>query len=239
MDNKTPNQIFFSVFRAVDDKEASQKYLDGHMHVLEIYGIKQITSAKTDWMRNPNMYVIIAHSEDKSKVYAGSRIQIAGNEFPIPLEDAIGKMDPNIYGMVKENLRYGAGEFCGIWNSREVAGMGLGSVFLGRASIAFAGLLNIKKLFGLAAPATYRNSIRAGFEVITSLGNNGKFYYPKEDLIATAVIIDDAENLPTAVEEERNYVFNLRTNPVQIIREIHRFGEVDIHFDLRIPNQNN
>ncbi len=204
------------------------------MQVLQIYGITQITTARTDWMHNPNIYVILVESEDKQKAYAGSRIQIAGNGVPLPIEEAIGKMDKNIYSMVEEYTPLGAGEFCGLWNSREVAGMGIGSIFLGRTSVALASILNINKLFGLCAPTTYANSVKIGYETITSLGMEGQFYYPKEDLLATSLIIHDTVNLPKAFIEDRDYIFSLRENPHQVRREKYKLGEIDIEFDLRI-----
>lgn len=236
MDNQTPNKIIFRVFRAVDDTNSAKKYIEGHMHVLKIFGITQITSAKTDWINNPNMYVILVESEDGEKVYAGSRIQIADNKFPLPIEDAIGKMDPNIYRFIKENIPSGTGEFCGLWNSREVAGMGIGSIYLGRASIALANILKIKSLYGLCAPSTLKNSLRTGFEVLEQLGDKGKFYYPKEDLLATALIIKDTKNLPNAVSEEREYIQDLSNNPEQIKIEKNKFGEMLFHFNLKVNN---
>ena len=62
--------------------------------------------------------------------------------------------------------------------------------------LAYADLINLDTLFGLCAPATYRNSIRGGFRVISEIGINGKFYYPKEDLTATSILVDDIKNLP-------------------------------------------
>ncbi|MBY0424574.1 MAG: hypothetical protein K2Q22_02970 [Cytophagales bacterium] len=236
MDNSTPSKLFFSAFRAIDDEDACKRYLEGHMRVLQIYGITQITSAKTEWMYNPNMYVILVQSENKDKVYAGSRVQIAGNEFRLPIEDAIGKMDKNIFPLIQNSIPEGCGEVCGLWNSREVAGMGIGSIFLGRASISIANQLNVNKLFALCAPATLRNCLKLGFEVIHNLGLDGRFYYPKEDLLATALIISDTKNLPASTQEERDYILSLRNSPVQLRQESYKTGEIEIDFDLRIPN---
>ena len=234
MDNQTPLKLFFRVFRAIDDEQACQRFFAGHMEVLKIFGITQITTAKTDWMYNPNTYVILVESEDGQKSYGGSRIHIAGNEFPLPIEEAIGKMDNNIYRMVKDSVPFGAGEFCGLWNSREVAGMGIGTVFLGRASVAVASMLNVNKLFGLCAPTTYPNSIKIGYETIISLGMEGKFYYPKEDLLATSLIIHDVANLPTAFDEDREYINSLRNKPIQYRKEKYKLGDIEIQYDLTV-----
>jgi FtsP/CotA-like multicopper oxidase with cupredoxin domain len=79
--------------------------------------------------------------------------------------------------------------------------------------------------------------MRVGFEVATFLGNNGTFYYPKEDLIATAVIIKDTENLPTAEPDERTIIQDLRLNLFQHKHEQGPKGRtLDVVYDLAIPN---
>lgn len=107
------------------------------------------------------------------------------DEYPLPLEDAIGKLDPKIYQVVSEYNKEGTAELCGLWNSREVAGMGIGSTLLVRACLARAGLvlanqLQINSLFALCASYTLRMALGTGFEVEESVGDNGKFPYPKK-----------------------------------------------------------
>ena len=229
--------IRFSVFRAVDDLRICQKYIEGHIHVLKVYGITQITSAKIDWILNPNVYVVVAEAIDTGEVLAGARVQIADGEHVLPIEDAVGHKDPGVFPYI-ERLRNegGTGEFCGLWNSRKIAGYGVGSMFLGRASIAFAGKLGIKTLVGLCAPATKAKSFQTGFIQEVSLGDKGEFIYPKEDLIATALIIPDLANLSNAESEERQKILDLRNNPVQISVENTRRGDVKIEYNLEIPN---
>lgn len=208
--------IKIRVFRAIDDLESCQKYVEGHIKVLKVYGITMITSAKTDWFYDPNTYVIIAESGDGGKIYGGARIQIANNTFPLPIETAVQELDSSIHILVDElSHNGGTGELCGLWNSREVAGYGLGSIYLGRVGVAVAKFLNLSSLFALCAPATVKNCIRVGFKIETTLGNDGLFYYPKEDLLATAVLLNDVEELSSADPHERECIFDLRLHPLQ------------------------
>jgi hypothetical protein len=212
--------IKIRVFRAIDDIESCLKYVEGHIRVLKVYGITMITSAKTEWFYDPNTYVIIAESEDGEKVYGGARIQIANDTFPLPIETAVKEFDSSIHeliNMLSENG--GTGELCGLWNSREVAGYGLGSIYLGRVGVAIAKFLNLNTLFALCAPATVKNCMHVGFKVETSLGNEGLFYYPKEDLLATAVLLNDVVELSSADPFERECIFDLRLNPIQTKNE--------------------
>lgn len=150
------------------------------------------------------------------------------------MEHAIAKIDNSIYSYVDKIGDYNTAEFCGLFNSKEVAGYGIGSIFLGRIAIAISSQVGVKHLMGLCSPATLRNSLRVGFEILRDLGNNGKFYYPKEGLIATALIIRDIVNLPNATHDERERILDLRNNPVQSAVEKGPKGELEIIYDTKI-----
>ncbi len=204
----------------MDDIESCQKYVDGHSKVLRIYGIAMITSAKVKWFDDPDTYVILVESENGDKIFGGARIQVAKGQFPLPIEDALTNFDKNIHPFVKELIPEGTGELCGLWNSREVAGLGIGSIYLSRIGVAIARQLKLKTLFALCAPATVKNSNRVGYLVDERLGDNGTFYYPKEGLVATAVLLSDVQELSTADPDERTKIFELCENPIQQTTEL-------------------
>jgi hypothetical protein len=208
-------KLVIKAFKAVDDLDACQMYVEGHSKVLKIYGIAMITSAKAVWFSDPDTYVILVESENGDKIYGGARIQVAGGKYPLPIEDALTKFDPNIHGFVKAHAPEGTGELCGLWNSREVAGLGIGSIYLGRVGVALAMRLGLTTLYALCAPATVKNCLRVGFLVDERLGDKGTFFYPKEGLVATAVLLNDVQALSTAEFEERDKIFDLKETPVQ------------------------
>lgn len=226
--------IKIRVFKAIDNLESCQKYLEGHMRVLKVYGITMITSANIEWFLDPNTYVIIAESEDESKIYGGARIQIANGTLPLPIETAVSEIDSNVHDMIDKLSENGTGELCGLWNSREVAGYGLGSIYLGRVGVAISTFLDINTLFALCAPSTVKNCIKVGFQVETTLGNDGTFYYPKDDLIATAVLLKDVKELSTADTFERKCIMDLRNNPKQKKNEQGIKEPFTITYDLQI-----
>ncbi|TDQ06471.1 hypothetical protein [Pedobacter metabolipauper] len=226
--------VRFRAFKATEDEEACYKFIDGHRKVLEIYGITMITSAKHQWVTHDNTYVILVESLEDGRALGGARIQIADEELKLPIEDAIGKIDVNIYKQLEERKKLKTGELCGLWNSREIAGFGVGSIFLIRASVALAYTLGLASLFALCAPATVRGGKKTGFDVNIELGNNGQFYYPKLDLIATAVVIDNLRTLEKAEPDIRELVFDLINNPQQIRKETGPKGEIDVMYDLKI-----
>ncbi|TDE18172.1 hypothetical protein [Dyadobacter psychrotolerans] len=220
-------------YRAPDNVETSLRYADGHRKVLEAYGVKKVTSSSYDWLEDPNTYVIIVESEDGSRIFGGTRVQVRSPKLNMPMEGAIAKIDDTIYDYVNKIGDYNVAEFCGLFNSKEVAGYGIGSVYLGRTAMAISSMVGIKYLMGLCSPITLVISQRIGFEVLTDLGNNGTFYYPKEGLIATSLIARDLINLPLATPEEQEKIFSLRENPQQTVTENGRRGELTIIYDIK------
>lgn len=234
--NRDKPEVRLRAFRAIDDPETCYKFADGHMKVLTNFGIENITSSKNAWMSNPAAFVVIVESLNQEKVYGGARIHVAGGTQPLPIEDATGAMDPKIYDMVMQYGAQGTGEGCGLWNSREIAGYGIGSIFLSYAAIAITAQLGLNSLFALCAPYTVKLTENLGYRIATSLGNNGTFYYPKLDLLATSMIYTDLRELSTATEEDRKSILALRNNLSIVRTETLRRKEIVIHYELEIPN---
>lgn len=233
--------IRIRAFRATEDPESCLKFIHGHRRVLSIYGIENITTNTEDWMFNPSIFVVVVETLDGEKLYGGSRLQAADGIHPLPIEDATGKLDCRIYEVVKSYARFGTAEISGLWNSKEVAGLGVGSLFPTRAAIAIAPQVGITNILSLCSPTTVRFNEWMGSTILTSVGNNGTFYYPKLDLIATAVILKDVDNLLDAHPREREKVMFLRNNPSCIIQEKSPFKNVyiNVHYNLKILSANN
>lgn len=239
INNKTGNPIVrLRAFRAIDDPVSCKLFLEGHEHVLTSIGVTKVTSSKDEWTRNPAAFVLIVESLDRSKVYGGARIHVSGGTEPLPIEQATGLMDDSVFDLVWQYAQRGTGEGCGLWNSREISGYGIGSIFLTRAAIAIAPQIGIESLFALCAPYTVKLTESVGYQLETSIGNNGTFYYPKLDLVATTMILKDLETLSTASEENRNAIMELRQNQNCVRVEVLRNKEIEIHYDIKIPNMN-
>ncbi|MDO6437521.1 hypothetical protein Q4534_08895 [Cyclobacterium sp. 1_MG-2023] len=227
------------IVRAIDDVEATEKYIFGHHKVLESYGITKVTSADRSWALNPHVYLILFESMDDQRVLGGGRIQLRTEYFPLPFELAIKDIDPKIEDYLSSFKDLEVAEYCGLWNSREVAGYGIGSIYLVRVGIAILPQLNLKKLFGLSSPVTLSISKSVGYEIITGLGDKGSFYYPKEGLIATALEINDINELSKAQEAERDYIFELRNKINFNTVESGPKGEMELQFELQVPKPSN
>lgn len=228
--------VKIKAFRADQDREECIRYVEGHHKVLEAYGVTKVTSADLSWMEEPYTYIVLVEAQETGEVLGGGRIQLAGGKIPLPIETAIDKMDTRIYDIVKEKAKNGTAEYCGLWNSKKIAGYGIGSVVLMRVGIAILDKLNIGSLFGFCSPATLKNCLKVGYQIIKSIGINGTFYYPKEDLLATALLISDPITLQYAQPDERNKIFNMRENPVQKTIEHGIKGEIEVEYNLEIKS---
>src|SRR5690554_893819 len=229
--------IQIRTFRAPDDYEACEKFIIGHKKLLEIFGITKITSNREDWVDDYDSIVILVEDKETKIVYGGARLQVVSGKYPLPIENALGKYDNRIYEMVhRDHLDGGICELCGLWNSREVAGMGIGSYILSRVGASISVQLPVKSIFVLCAPITVRMGKRVGAVVEDTLGNEGLFYYPKDDLIATAMRLRDINDLSNADSSEQEKILSLRKNPHQFIMERGPKGTFEVEYNLKIPN---
>lgn len=234
--NKEKPVVRLRAFRAIDDPATCALFLEGHTQVLTSIGVTNVTSSKHGWTTNPAAFVIIVESMDGERVYGGARVHIAGGTEPLPIEQATVEMDPKVTDLVWNYAQYGTGEICGLWNSREIAGYGIGSIFLTRAAVAISSQIGLTSLFALCAPYTVAMAESVGYHKITSIGNSGTFYYPKMDLLATAVLHDDINSLASADEENRNAILTLRESLNVVRSEILRKKSIEIHYHLAIPH---
>lgn len=223
-------------FRAIDDPTSCELFVEGHKRVLTSIGVEKVTSSNNEWVNNPAAFVMIVESLDKEHIYGGARIHVAGGSEPLPIEQATGALDSAIYDMVWEYAQKGTGEGCGLWNSREIAGYGIGSIFLTRVGVAMSTQIGLDSLFGLCAPYTVKMAQSVGYEIENGIGKNGTFYYPKLDLVATVLILRDLKNLSAADSENKKAIMSLRENLKGVCIEELRNKKIEIHYDIEIPN---
>lgn len=233
-------EIRIRAFRAIDDPESCQKFIEGHRHVLEHHGIIKVTSSNNEWANNPAVFVIVVETLDGQKLYGGARVHAANGITRLPIEDATGYLDDRIYDIVAQSAQNGTGELCGLWNSKEVAGLGIGSLFPSLAAVVISEQIGLSTMFSLCSPATVRFNQWIGSTILKRVGNEGTFYYPKLDLLATAVFLSDADTLLHAHPREREKMLLLRKNLRTTSMEKSPFKDISVlvHYDLEIPGVN-
>lgn len=219
-------------FRAIDNLRLCELFAEGHAKVLLDYGVTKVTSSSTAWFHNPSVYALIAENTQTGEIVGGVRIHVADGVHPLPIEEAISIVDMRVFDLIRQYIPNRTAELCGLWNAKSTAGYGMGSYFLMRAGISVTTQLNLATLFALCAPHTLRISVEKGFQIETSIGNEGTFIYPKLDLIATSIMIRDTENLSVALPEERELILELRENPIITRMERGPKGEMEITYNL-------
>ena len=235
--NKDNPEVRLRAYRAIDDPQTCELFVEGHTHVLTSIGVTKVTSSKHEWLSDPAVFVLVVESLDGKQVYGGARVHVSGGKEPLPIEQATGSLDSTIYDLVWNYAQNGGtGEICGLWNSREIAGFGIGSIFLTRAAVAISTQIGLNSLFALCAPYTVKMAEAVGYEIETSIGNAGTFYYPKLDLVATTMLLKDLNGLSKAEEEDREAIFKIRDNKNIIRVEELRRKQITIHYETEIPN---
>ncbi|AMR30119.1 hypothetical protein A0256_01140 [Mucilaginibacter sp. PAMC 26640] len=228
-------EVRIRAFRAIEEPETCELFIKGHTEVLTSIGVTKVTSSKNGWAQNPNAFVIIVESMDKRQVFGGGRLHVAGGTEALPIEQATGSLDQGIHELVANHARYGTGEICGLWNSQTLAGYGIGTPLLIRTLIAISSQLGIRSLFALCAPYTVKPVFNCGMRLIESIGNKGTFYYPKMDLIATAMILKDISDLSEADIDDHDLISKLRLAPNGVKLAESKKREISIDFKVQIP----
>lgn len=223
--------VIFRAFRATDDPDSCMKFIQGHRAVLESYGITMITSNNAQWSKHENTYVILAEAPDDHRALGGVRIQISDPDFALPIVHAVGQVDDKIHEVITRHTGKVIAEACGLWNAREIAGYGY-SFFILRSAIALAYQLKVASLFALAAPVTVEMCLNAGFIIERYLGKDGFFNYPKLDLVATAMVINDLDKMSYATDIDKKHIFDLMQHPIQVATVTGPRGDVTIDYRL-------
>ncbi len=228
--------IRIRAFRAPDDEATCEKFIAGHRHILEMYyGIIKISSDSTAWVKDPLCIVIVAEDTESGKVYGGARLQIAGGKHPLPLEVAIVKYDKTVTNVIrKSHEEGGTSEICGLWNSKEIAGMGIGSRILSMVAVGVGDQVNLKSIYALCAPGTLKITYRMGFDIVKVLGNEGTFFYPKDNFVATVMRLNDIYDLELASNDERERILFYRNNVNGRSVERGPKGSYEVVFDLKV-----
>lgn len=202
----------FRAFRAIDNPEMSMEFYLGHAQVLKDFGIDSLTSSQDEWMKNPDVYVVSAYTND-NMIVGGVKLHLYNETYPLPVQAAIDYLDPRIISEIGNLAAKGTGEACGLWIAKEMAGKNFGQ-YLTRSAIALTEQLGMSTLFGFSSPHTFTMFSALGYIPLKTVGDNGNFLYPNERYTSTVIIIPDIVSLEFATEENRN-----RTHALRLVKQ--------------------
>jgi hypothetical protein len=222
--------ISISACRAQENESLWRGYNEGHAQVLRDFGIDVLTSHGDIWLKNPSVFVIVARNQSE-EIIGGIKLHKVNEGFRLPVEEAIGYLNPEISQIIEANKIFGVGEICGLWISKNAGRQGL-AYYLTKVAMALCEPVEITKIYGISSPFTLNMFLQTGYNVMLNMGDQGNYEYPTKEFISTAVEIQDAINLPLALETHRNRVFSLRSQPVQRATEAQNGHFVEIQYNL-------
>lgn len=223
------------VYPADQFQERSHELVDGHRAVLAAYGIKELKTFKRDWIGNPEVQVIAALSVKTGKVLGGARMYRAHDPSDLPLYQAVNDQDPNLGEMLRPYIAEGAYEIGGLWNSLELAGMGVEALFLVQAAIAALPMLNARHLFALTSPVTRRMQSTIGFHIEEGVGNDGVFTYPTPRLRANLARFTFPDHVESAAPAVRALLEQLWQDPTGHVHSVNGpKGELQLAFEMNV-----
>ena len=207
------------VFRADQHLDCCHDLVDGHQAVLQAYGIKKLTTFNREWIGDPDVIVIAAVAKGigidgkTERVLGGARMHGVSNVEDMPLIKAIGNQDENLAHHMQAYADEGAYELGGMWNSIELAGMGVEATFLIQAAMATLTMVGGRHLFALTSPVTRRMQAPLAFFTEEGIGQDGYFTYPTEKLRATIARYTFPENIEAVQPQVRELLENIWQDP--------------------------
>ena len=223
------------VYPADRFEQRSHELVDGHRAVLAAYGIKELKTFSRDWIGNPEVLVIAALSTTSDKVLGGARLYRANTAEDLPLFQAVRDQDPHLAGFLAPFIAEGAYEIGGLWNSLELACMGVEALFLVQAAIAALPMLNARHLFALTSPVTRRMQGAIGFHIEEGVGDGGYFVYPTPRLRANLARFTFPDHVASAAEPVRNLLEELWQDPTGHVHTVSGpKGELKLAFEMNL-----
>lgn len=228
--NEIVGSFTFKAFFAVDDKEASLRFQNGHTQVLIDAGITNLTSNEPIWIHDPNVLVlsIYDHNDD---VVGGLRVQRFDGTHSLPIIDALEDQVPEINSVFQETLPNGTAEICGLWSAKKVFGKGLSPV-LCRCSVQMVSTLNLLDFYCLSAPYTEKMIKSMGCVVFHKNEQEWRFPYPTEKFMSAVLYCPDITTLDFADSTNKERIFSLMRDPIQEFIEPGPRGSLEIRFEL-------
>lgn len=226
--------VRISAFRAMDNPVMSKRFAEGHAAVLKNHGITKVTSMGNEWINDPNVYVMLITSLAGDKVYGGARIHCWADDHELPCQKVFRKHDDRTDEVFEALAAHGLGEFCALWTSVEISGLGLSAKDLVKVGWSLCGKLKLKNIVALLSPVTKRWMKELGLEHFTELAGNGEIPYPTDRFIATLTNYRHPEGRTIMGNEFLEDVLALERNP-HLKQEVSGIrGKTTVHYDLLI-----
>lgn len=234
-ESKPIDEVVLKILRASEDVDLCQAMVEGHKRVLHAYGIKNISSFNTDWIGREDVVLIVAMSADGNKVLGGTRLQSGLKPEDFPLYQAVGSMDEKLKPWLTSLIKDGTMELNGMWNSIELAGLGLGVEWMVQSAMASMSMLDLRNILALTSPVTRRMRDKMGWSIQDQFGDEGYFKYPNEKLKASIEHFVFPDDLPKSQKEVRMFLEELWADPTGYVMNVKGpKGKVSVRFNIAL-----
>ena len=225
--------FILSLHRASDDYLLCENFVKGHRQLLAVNDV-DLGPIDTSWFDSNDVYLLVVRRANAYEILGGAKLVVFDDNNNLPLLKLLNEDYPDLIGYLREYSKSGLVEISGLWNSRSVAGLGLGSEQLIRTSIAICGLLDIETVVTFCSPFVTRFAELYGFNPLSKFGENGSIPFPDNRWISTINILSDPLIMSKADPSERKIIFELREHPIQTRKFINRGKEIRIKFELEL-----
>jgi hypothetical protein len=223
-------KITIRAFRAPDDQDMCQRYVEEHSRVLTDLGVSQIVKYDESWRHDRDTIVFVALHPELGLV-SGIRLQRAKVNHPMPMEKALSKIEPSVSETLAPWMLSGNAELGALWNAHRYAGNGLPHLLIA-AAVATANQADLEAVVCLVAEYIAPYCSATGFRNIENLGNKGEFVYPLPNIRSYAMMVSDVRSLSGAEPGERRRALSLRMRPEQIRIEQPKRTILEVSYEL-------
>lgn len=225
--------FILSLHRASDDYSLCENFVKGHRQLLAVNDV-DLGPIDTSWFNSSDVYLLVVRRAGESEILGGAKLVVFDKEENLPLLQLLKEDYPELTNYLKDYSENGLIEISGLWNSRSVAGLGLGSEQLIRTSIAICGLLNVATVITFCSPFVTRFAELYGFMPLSKFGQNGSIPFPDNRWMSTINILLDPHVMSKADDIEKEIIFELREQPNQTRNFNSRGKELTIKFELEL-----
>ncbi len=226
-------EVSLIVSKAVDDSELCHRFSTGHRKLLENHNV-DLGPIDTSWYSDENVYILVVKDDLKDEILGGSKLVISNGKGNLPMERLLSDDYPNLQGLLSKLSNNGIVEISSLWNSRSIAGWGLGSEQLIKASIVVSSFLNVDKIVTFCSPFVTRFAESYGFVPLKDFGLNGAIPFPDDRWMSTINVLYDMDEMKLADTSCRNEIFELIHHPIRSIEYKKRGRMLKVNFYLKV-----
>jgi hypothetical protein len=229
------DQVTLIAFRAPTRPELCEEFIAEHRKVLEDFGIGNVMESNGNWHLDPHCHVIVAMHPLLGMV-GGIRLQQDHEGASLPMELAVGKLDPGVGSFLSGIRHLGNGEVCSLWNANRFSSKGVPTL-LSQAVTAISFPAGMQRMVCLVAPYTKRHPSNNGFRLVETVGDAGVFAYPRPDFQGIVMLHPDTHLLTSAHPLQRATLISLRVRPEQVRIEQPGKTPLEVHYNLKVGSE--